>query len=98
MHRIGLGVRRFRTLLLALMLCATVAAASAVAEEAHFYEGEPTDPEGALAKLTECDIDLGDHGLDRTAPTDETAYDSWLQAVMDLLRSLGLLPPEASSP
>lgn len=56
-------------------------------------EGEPTDPDGALATLlaTTGDLDLGDYGLEASAPVDdESLFIEWWNAVVNLLVSLGL--------
>jgi hypothetical protein len=50
--------------------------------------GEPTDPEGALVILEASEYD-GD--FDTTIPHDEAEAASWFEALLDLLRQLGLL-------
>ncbi|NNE44622.1 MAG: hypothetical protein HKN12_10465 [Gemmatimonadetes bacterium] len=69
-------------------------AVPASAEEMQIYEGEPTDPEGVLHIIQTFEVDLDDHGL--AAPSDEDDED-WFEALVELLRDLGLLPQEARS-
>ena len=74
-------------LLMALLIALPVAA-----EEAHIFEGEPTDPEKTLVLKHAEGVDLEEHGL--AAPADD-ADDSWFDALVKVLQSLGLLPQEA---
>jgi hypothetical protein len=85
---------------LALLLCAGVLALAApvAATDAVRDSGEPTDPEKMLVLIELSDIDLDDHGISSSAPSSTSAVDSWLEAVLDLLRSLGVLAAEDSAP
>lgn len=51
-------------------------------------EGEPTDPDGALALLGEAGIDPEGSGLSATPPESEAEADAWWSAILDLLRQL----------
>jgi hypothetical protein len=84
-------------LLLALLTTLFPAAGLVAAEESKTaYDGEPTDPERILEGA---DIEysvLEEAGL-ADVPTEESEYAAWLEAIMDLLRSLGLLSGESDS-
>jgi len=54
--------------------------------------GEPTDPDGVLPSVEQAGVDLADYGLETQAPTNETEAQTWFERVVELLRSLGLLP------
>jgi hypothetical protein len=77
-------------LLLVLFLGFALLVAPAAAEDGLMNEGEPTDPEGALVVLGALDIDLDDHGIAPQPDAGEKEYDSWYEALLNLLRSLGL--------
>ena len=49
--------------------------------------GEPTDPQRIISYLQEIGIDLDALGIDLSSP---------LEALLDVLRILGLIPPEES--
>lgn len=92
MHRIEKGPPQLLPALLALLFVLFAAVAPAAAEDNPAWEGEPTDPEGALSLAEHYEIDLSDHGLSGTVPRDDV--DSWFVALLDLLRALGILAPE----
>jgi len=94
MHRIEVGFPKLAPLFLALLFGLLAAVAPAVADDSTAWEGEPTDPEGALALAEDYEIDLSGHGLSDTVPRDDV--DSWFADLLDLLRALGILAPEGS--
>jgi hypothetical protein len=94
MFRIERG-RTLSVLLLALVVCA-LAAVPVAADEIH-YEGEPTDPEKMLYFDVRSD-ELATSGVSLTPPADAAEYDSWLEALLNLLRALGLIPAGDSTP
>ena len=54
--------------------------------------GEPTDPDGVLPTIEESGLNLADYGLATQAPEDATEAQTWFDRLVELLRSLGLLP------
>jgi hypothetical protein len=56
--------------------------------------GEPTDPDGACLLLQSAEVDLEDYGMSPTVPQDEAEAQSWLEALVNLLREVGLLAPK----
>ena len=58
-------------------------------------DGEPTDPDGALAVLGEAEVDLEDYGLASTQPSEEAEADSWWDAILNILMELGLIAGDA---
>jgi len=60
------------------------------------FDGEPTDPEEAIALLGEIGIEGED--VERLQEFEATSEDSWFEEFLDLLRQLGILPEEVSSP
>lgn len=81
-------------LVLALFVGFLLAASPAVSEEMQIYEGEPTDPEGSLVLFEMSDEELANHGLSTPPAEDDAGFASWYQALLEVLRSLGLLPEE----
>ena len=90
MHRTDARSAVTKTMLALLM--ALLIALPVAAEEAQIFEGEPTDPEKTLVLMHAEGVDLEEHGL--AEPTDD-ADDSWFDALVKVLQSLGLLPQEA---
>lgn len=97
--------RHLRSLLMSILLAAMLIGAGAPAVHAQCryrdpdlttHNGEPTDPEEALAVLTAAGADTE---FDTTVPEDQEEADSWFAALLDLLRQLGLLgdPEESGS-
>lgn len=93
-----IGFRMPLTILLSLFALFLALVAPVAAEEAQYYQGEPTDPEKMLVTVTQNADDLQLAGADLAAPEDQDAFDAWYQAMIDLLEALGLLPPEDSTP
>lgn len=58
-------------------------------------DGEPTDPDSAFP-VVPSNVDVTQYGLSSTAPQDQAQVPSWIQAIVDLLRTLGLLPGSAN--
>lgn len=90
------GLRMRLSLLASVLALVLMFVAPVMAEEAQFYQGEPTDPEKVLVTVTENSDDLERQGVDLTPPEDTTEFDAWYDAMLDLLRALGLLPSEDS--
>jgi hypothetical protein len=58
-------------------------------------DGEPTDPDGATPVYGDQQIKVGgSYGLADKSSVDESTRPSWFEALLDLLRSLRLLPAE----
>jgi len=76
---------------LALLLAAPISAQTCD-KRAPSADGEPTDPDDVLLLVEENDVDLGAYGLNTSVPTDDAAALSWFEALLDLLRNLGILP------
>jgi hypothetical protein len=95
MARKGLG--RLAALLLLVAAFTWLPAAPASAQFGRILvfsqnDGEPTDPDRALRIAEEADVDLEAYGIDRTVPVEEAQAVSWFDALINLLRALGLLP------
>jgi hypothetical protein len=64
-------------------------------------DGEPTDPDGVLPVFVEDQVELGkDYGLSERDVQDESSTlqaPAWFEAVLDVLRALGLIPAEAGT-
>lgn len=90
---------RGRTLSVLLLAFAVVALAvlPAATEEIQYYEGEPTDPEKMLLLGYHSD-DLAEIGVSLTPPADDADNDSWYEALLNLLRALGLIPAGDCTP
>ena len=91
------GVRKFAFVVtLTVMMFAFLSAPASAQIYGRFNctNGEPTDPDKALLLLEESDADLDTYGLTRTPPAEESEADSWLEALIRILRTLGLLPNE----
>ena len=61
-------------------------------------DGEPTDPDGVLRVLNEVGItddDLETSGISSEPPAAEAEESAWWDAILDLLRELGLLEEDA---
>ena len=56
--------------------------------------GEPTDPDGAYLLAQSVDVDPTEYGLSATVPQEEAQAQSWFEALLDLLRRVGLWPTE----
>ena len=94
MDRTGL----MKTTLLILLLVAAMTLFGAPATQAqnrtcddvvvNTSNGEPTDPEEAVALLEGASFDTD---FDTQVPTDEAEAESWFAALIDLLRQLGLI-------
>ena len=89
------GTMRFAWPLILLVLVMAFAAPPA---EAQLYrilgiseEGEPTDPDETVRQLDEFGIDLEGNGISKTVPTTEAEQTTWWEAILDLLREMGLL-------
>lgn len=98
MHRIEpLRTTFFLLLFLAILSFAGVPAVLAqdhLSSPDVISDGEPTDPEGALALLRENGIDPGGYDVNPTSPQAEEEVSSWFEALLNLLRNLGLITPE----
>ncbi|GJM43901.1 MAG: hypothetical protein DHS20C21_07430 [Gemmatimonadota bacterium] len=86
--------------LFAIVVLLTFAAPPASAQfwrshELTTLDGEPTDPDGALAVLNEAALDLEGYGLAPAEPTSQAESDSWWDAILNLLFSLGLISGDA---
>ena len=75
------------TLFLFVFSFGTVPAANAEDVSTTDWSGEPTDPQRIIAYLQEMGIDLNALGINVSSP---------LEALLDALRFLGLIPPEES--
>src|SRR5262245_897420 len=84
----GLGVS---ALLFALALSVVAALTPVAAEEIDYYEGEPTDPERIVADLKSREDEIINQGITLTPPAEASALDSWYDALLDALRSLGII-------
>ena len=62
--------------------------APAHAEDLVEVDGEPTDPDQAIAILDEAGIDLQGSGLSPTVPETEAEADAWWSAVLNLLMQI----------
>lgn len=56
--------------------------------------GEPTDPDGAYLLAQSVDVDPTEYGLNATVPQQEAEAQSWFEALLNLLRNLGLWATE----
>jgi hypothetical protein len=89
------GRVRLAWTLVTLALAAALLVAPAPAE-AQLYrilgmgetDGEPTDPDGALAVLNEVGLVPEDNGLTATPPDTEVEAEAWWSAILDLLEQL----------
>ena len=89
-------------LLLALIGFALVVPSGASAQtlfsaEELFSDGDPTDPEGLLAKLSEYHIDTNEHGVSSSVPSGQAML-SWYARLVGLLQTLGLVAPGEPGP
>jgi len=94
MNRTGLMRFAWTFALLTLLAAATVPEASAQLwrrVDLTTVDGEPTDPDGALAILDEAELDLESLGLATSEPTDEMDAESWWEAILRVLVDLGLV-------
>lgn len=58
-------------------------------------DGEPTDPDGIIPTFSEEQLKVGEtYGLTAPEPDDADAQLTWFEALLELLRSLGLIPAE----
>lgn len=92
------GLRRFKR---TAALCAVFGMLLVVPASAQIYgrnggpvsvDGEPTDPDSAYPVFPSADVDVSSYGLSSTAPQDQAQAQSWFDALLDILRNLGLLP------
>lgn len=94
------GIRKVLSIATLVVALAMLVVAPALAQFGRFgtsCSGEPTDPDGTYLLLLEgTEIDLADYGLD-TEPQTEAEAESWFEAFLDLLRSLGLWAGEEGS-
>jgi hypothetical protein len=94
------GLRRVASIAALAATFAFLLAAPASAQgwgRCHFSsQGEPTDPDAAFQVLDENDVDLDAYGLGATPPETESEALTWFEALVNLLRTLGLLPGEGS--
>lgn len=98
MRQIPRRARRAAVLLLALLMSLLPAATSLAADDASksACDGEPTDPE-RIVQGSGVDYSVVEEAGLADIPTDESEYAAWLEAFLDLLRSLGLLSGESDS-
>ncbi|MBZ0270145.1 hypothetical protein K8I85_18485 [bacterium] len=59
-------------------------------------DGEPTDPDGALAALNATSVNLEGTGLENTSFETQVEEDAWWDALLELLREWGLLEEDAN--
>jgi hypothetical protein len=90
MDRTGLMKPRRLFFLFVIVFALSVPLGAYGAEQEFTAEGDPTDPELTLSIALEYEVDVESHGIDLTAEVD-----SWLQRLVELLRSLGLIPEES---
>jgi hypothetical protein len=76
---------------LALLLAAPISAQTCD-KRTPTMDGEPTDPDDVLQLVDEADVDLGAYGLSASVPTGEDEALSWFEALLQLLRNLGIIP------
>jgi hypothetical protein len=81
---------------LALLLAPPVADAQLWRLRDRAEEGEPTDPNEALAVLSAADVDLDDYGLSLDAPAEESALDAWWDALIAVMTTLGLVEGDSN--
>ena len=92
MHRYGKFLIALIVLVFGCVLMAdSPASAQPVRPPTYSVTGEPTNPEGAIALLNEAEEDPEEYGVSGTAPQSEEDVDSWFDALMDLLRMLGII-------
>jgi hypothetical protein len=75
-------------MLTTLALAAALLWAPARADNLVEVDGEPTDPDQAIALLGEAGIDPQDSGLSATIPQTEAEAEAWWNAILDLLMEL----------
>jgi len=59
-------------------------------------DGEPTDPDGALAALDATSVNLDGTGLQDTSFASAAEVDAWWDTLLNLLREWGLLEEDAN--
>lgn len=59
-------------------------------------DGEPTDPDGALAALNATSVDLEGTGLENTTFATEEEEQAWWDTLLDLLIEWGLVAEDAN--
>lgn len=94
MDRIGLRKLARVGAVAALLAMLLVNGASAQGRIRPPCHGEPSDPDGAYLPLQEAHVDLSDYGLNAMPPQGEAEATSWFEALLNLLRTAGLLPPK----
>lgn len=88
------GLKPFALLLLGVVFAATLLAAPTFAQTRQstpWTDGEPTEPDIVIEILEANDVDLADYGLTAPAEDSDSVIDSWVQALIDLLYTLGLI-------
>jgi hypothetical protein len=97
------GLRRFTR---AAALCAVFGMLLVVPASAQIYgrnggpltvDGEPTDPERAYPTFPSADVDVSSYGLSSATPQEQAQAQSWFDALLDILRNLGLLPAKGAN-